>query len=264
MKIIELIEDFKKNVTWVNYNFTRDQILAGDENQEVKKIGVCWVATRKVLEEAKEKGINFIISHENFLYVEATSMYSGYLKSRNEKKKFCQENGIVVYRLHDGWDQFPEYGVCDSLAKSLGLDFEPRDIRSYNQICRVNEKYTVRQLAEKFSDALSPYGCDYVEVLGDPERKVANFAIGVGAATNIAQMHLMGADCVMLADDGGSNWVEQQWLLDNEFAAIICHHSTNEMAGIDGMQKYFSQHYPEYEVIRLHEGYQYTLIKKNN
>ena len=39
-----------------------------DENQEVTKIGVCWVATNRVIEQALEKGINFIISHENILY----------------------------------------------------------------------------------------------------------------------------------------------------------------------------------------------------
>lgn len=263
MKIIELIEDFKKDVTWVNYNFTRDQILAGDENLEVSKIGVCWVATKKVLEEAKEKGVNFIISHENFLYVEGTSIYGGYIKSRKEKKKFCQENGIVVYRLHDGWDQFPVYGVSDKLAESLKLNFEKREIKEFNQLCHINEEMTAREIAEKFAEAFAPYGCDYVEVLGNADKKIKTLAIGVGAATNIPQMHVMGADCVMLADDGGNNWIEQQWLLDNDIPAIICHHSINEMAGIDGMQQYFSKKYPEYEVIRLNEGFKYTLVKKN-
>ena len=65
--IDKIIEEIKKDVTWVNYNQTRDVILTGD-NKEVNKIGVCWVATKEALEEAKKQDIHFIIDHENFLY----------------------------------------------------------------------------------------------------------------------------------------------------------------------------------------------------
>ena len=63
MKIKDVIEILKQEGTWVRWNrCTRDRILFGNENQEVTKIGVCWVATNKVIEKALEKGINFIIS----------------------------------------------------------------------------------------------------------------------------------------------------------------------------------------------------------
>ena len=69
MKIKDVIEILKQEGTWVRWNrCTRDRILFGNENQEVTKIGVCWVATNKVIEKALEKGINFIISHENIFY----------------------------------------------------------------------------------------------------------------------------------------------------------------------------------------------------
>lgn len=61
MKIKDVIEILKQEGTWVRWNRgTRDRILFGNENQEVKKIGACWVATNKVIEQALEKGINFI------------------------------------------------------------------------------------------------------------------------------------------------------------------------------------------------------------
>lgn len=50
MKIKDVIEILKQEGTWVRWNrCTRDRILFGDENQEVKKIGVCWVATNKII-----------------------------------------------------------------------------------------------------------------------------------------------------------------------------------------------------------------------
>ena len=68
MKIKDVIECLKDEGTWVRWNrCTRDRVLFGDDDQEVKKIGVCWVATNKVIEQALEKGINFIISHSSLL-----------------------------------------------------------------------------------------------------------------------------------------------------------------------------------------------------
>ena len=53
MKIKDVIECLKNEGTWVRWNrCTRDRVLFGDDDQEVKKIGVCWVATNKVIEQA--------------------------------------------------------------------------------------------------------------------------------------------------------------------------------------------------------------------
>ena len=69
MKIKDVIEILKQEGTWVRWNrCTRDRILFGDENQEVKKIGVCWVATNKVIEKALEKGIN--LRHHQQVWVD--------------------------------------------------------------------------------------------------------------------------------------------------------------------------------------------------
>lgn len=53
MKIKDVIECLKNEGTWVRWNrCTRDRVLFGDDDQEVKKIGVCWVATNRVIEQA--------------------------------------------------------------------------------------------------------------------------------------------------------------------------------------------------------------------
>ena len=264
MKVKDIINDIHSNTPWVNYNNTRDRILVGNEENEVHKLGVCWVATKKVLEEVKKQGIDFIISHENFLYVEGTHIYTGYFNAKQEKIKFCLENNITVYRLHDGWDLFPEYGVADRLSKAIGIKFEPREIKNFIQIANINKSMTIEQVGQKIADGLSSYGCDHVDILGNKDQLVDKLAIGVGAATDLASMELMGADAFVLADDGSNNWIEQQYCLDKNIPIILFHHSTNEMAGIDGMKDYFSNKYKDLEVIRLSEGYEYTLVKANN
>ena len=96
--IDKIIEEIKKEATWVDYSQTRDVILTGD-NKEVNKIGVCWVATKEALEEAKKQDIHFIIDHENFLYLEHTHMWQGYFQARQDKIKFCKENDMSVSQL---------------------------------------------------------------------------------------------------------------------------------------------------------------------
>lgn len=263
MLVKDIINDIKSIAYWVNYNNTRDRLLVGNENNEVHKLGVCWVATKKVLEEAKKQGIDFIISHENFLYVEGTHIYTGYYDAKQEKIKFCNENNITVYRLHDGWDLFPEYGVADELAKLMNIKFEPREIKSFVQIADINKTMSIKEIAQRIANGLSKYGCDYVEILGNKDQLINRLAIGVGAATDLASMEIMGADAFVLSDDGSNNWIEQQYCLDKNIPVILFHHSTNEMAGIDGMKEYFSNRYPNLEIVRLFEGYEYTLIKSN-
>ena len=97
MYINEIIEKIEKEATWVDYSQTRDVILTGD-NKEVNKIGVCWVATKEALEEAKKQDIHFIINHENFLYLEHTHMWQGYFQARQDKIKFCKD----VWRRRSG------------------------------------------------------------------------------------------------------------------------------------------------------------------
>lgn len=56
MKIKDVIECLKDEGTWVRWNrCTRDRVLFGDADQEVKKIGVCWVATNRVIEQALKR-----------------------------------------------------------------------------------------------------------------------------------------------------------------------------------------------------------------
>ena len=260
IEIRDVIDTIKSEASWVNYDKTRDVFLTKEKNQTIDKIGVCWVATKQALQQAKENDIHFIISHENFLYLESTSLWKGYLDSRNEKIDFCLENDISVYRLHDGWDMYPFYGVADSLNKLVGIDFEARQLNNYHTKALINGKITVKEIAQKYADALSGYGCQSVEIFGDPDKKVNVLATGIGAATSVPEMSKMGADCMIVADDGGTNWTEHQWCLDNDISLILLHHSVNEIPGIYGMKQYLESKFPEVKIIKLEEGYQYHTV----
>ena len=52
MKIKEIIDHLESQGTWVNWNKSRDFVYYGDVENEIDKIGVCWVVTNHVLKQA--------------------------------------------------------------------------------------------------------------------------------------------------------------------------------------------------------------------
>ena len=258
--ISDVVSMFRKEAYWVNDQNTRDVFLTKEKDRDIAKIGVCWVLSRQALREAVSKEVHFVISHENFLYLESTQLWKGYRESRKEKLEICEEHDITVFRLHDAWDTFPEYGVADSLNRISGIAFEKRDTPSLISHAGINEAMSVREIAGRYAKELAAYGGECVEILGDPEHKVRNLASGVGAATPIEEMAKYHADCMVVSDDGARNWAEHQWCLDNDVSLIILHHSVNEMPGMDSLKTYLEMKYPGLEIIRLKEGFRYRCI----
>ena len=260
MLISEIISELRKDTPWVNYDKTRDVYLVKNDDLDVDKIGVCWTASMQVLNRAVEEGIHLIISHENFLYVEGTMLYKGYIEARERKIALCKEHNITVYRFHDGWDVFPEYGINDMLCKVIDLTFEKREPLSFYSYANV-DNMPVKEVAQKIARALAPYGSDHVEVLGNVDKQVHRVCIGTGAILDLPSMMKGEPDCLVLADDGSCNWIEHHWCLDNDIAVILYHHSVNEMPGIDGMKQYLDKKFRDIETLRLKEGFVYTSAK---
>lgn len=259
MKIIDFIEQFTKNAPWVDYNETRDIMLFGDGEADVDKIGVCWVATNKVIDQAIEKDIHFLISHENPFYHMTTGPKKLALASIQQKLKRLRKNNIQVYRCHDLWDKIPKVGVADAWAARLGFDFK-RDTASYIQHA-VIQKTTVRELAAHVARSLKPDGENGVYIFGNPNKEVSAIGMGTGAATDIFKM-LDGGSCdvCIVADDGISNFYHAQYAIDNDLPLIVVNHSCCEIAGIRSMAEYIRLHFPPLQAFYLEEGYTVTHI----
>lgn len=131
MTIRDIMDLLESQGEWVNRSCTRDRILFGDDQTEISKVITCWVATNKVIQYAIEHDIHFIISHENPFYLASTSLPTLIYKAQKEKEALLKENNITIYRCHDLWDVYPEYGIRDSWANTLDLDFEESHDYSY-------------------------------------------------------------------------------------------------------------------------------------
>ena len=259
MKVIDVIKHLESVGTWVNWDKTRDVVLHGSTDKEITKMGVCWVATKQVIEQAQKLGINFIISHENMFYEATTSPTRQLLESANEKRRMLDEGNITVYRCHDVWDMMPSYGVADIWSRDIGLKFEPRVINSYNSFAYVSDM-TVQDLAQKIANALVQYEQEGIQVVGDLNKQISRVAIGTGAATNIFSMLKFNPDVVVVSDDGINNWIAVQWCIDNKLPVIIVNHASCEIGGLQNMVTYFNEVMPTLDVQYLYEGYKIQVV----
>ena len=147
MRVRQILDLLESQGEWVNRSCTRDRILFGDDQKDVNKVVVCWVATKEVIQYAIEHDVHFIITHENAFYMASTSLPTAVYKAQKEKEALLEKHDITLYRCHDLWDLYPEYGVRDCWAKVLDLNFE--ELHDYSFLRFANDvNMTVEELAQ--------------------------------------------------------------------------------------------------------------------
>ena len=235
MKIQDIIQVLQGEGTWVSWEYkTRDQVLCGDITQDVNRVGVCWVATKQVIQHAIDHDIHFIITHENPFYQCSTNMMQAAKIAADEKKDMLEKHHITLYRCHDVWDSIRDVGVSDTWAKRLGFSFEPRLQASYYQCANI-EEMSVEALAKHCANCLLQDGEQGVYVFGDVQKKIHRIAIGTGAATNLYDMLQFQPDAMIVSDDGINNYDAAQYAIDQHLPIIVVNHAGCEIGGLKAM-----------------------------
>ncbi len=261
MKIKEIIDFLEKKGEWVDRLYTRDRVLYGDDNLDVNQVITCWVATIDVIKEAKKRNCHFIISHENPFYLASTSLHSTLIKAQEEKMSLLKDNRITIYRCHDLWDLYPEYGVRDRWARTLQLSFEEAIPHSFFRVA-YDVDMTVEELAHHVNTCIQDLGQIGIQVIGDLKKKVNRLAIGTGACTDVFSMNEHHVDACLVSDDGINNWVGVQWAMDHHIPLIVVNHMTCEAPGMKGLQEYLTKEFPDIKVEFLDNDYGIYHIQK--
>jgi len=285
MKAKEFREHTQKIGTWVNWEHTFDQFLVGDPESEVKGIAVSWMATFPNLKRALEAECNLFVTHEHLFtavidqegkVVGGTALPSGsqflidpitkvpiYLDKNDawvKKKKWLDETKIVVYRCHDFWDAYPEIGIHGAWADWLGFTEKPLVEKKHYEVHETGN-LTLGALAEKILKKVKPLGQETVHVVGDLNQKVSRVAVGTGAITNYRDMFSMGADVIVVTDDGTSLALSGQWSVDSDLPLIVVNHATSEEPGMRTLAKYIEEKFPTTPVTQIPVGCIYKSIK---
>lgn len=163
------------------FETTCDIITVGSPDNEVTGVATTFMATFDVIKEAVRQGKNFIITHEPtwFTGMDETEWCkedSIYLA----KRKYLEEHGITVWRLHDHVHMGSEKDyIYEGLLNELDWHQYLQPDEQYPWVYEIPET-TVGALAEMFKQKL---GMDTIQIIGGPDMKVKRVGILVGGGS---------------------------------------------------------------------------------
>jgi putative NIF3 family GTP cyclohydrolase 1 type 2 len=265
MKCIDIHQTLKGIGRWVDWEHTVDSFKAGDSQRKVMRVAVSWKASRTALEQAVNFGADLFITHESIAVeaVNESSEQDSYfaLKSEIPLFEWLDSTGMVVYRCHDFWDQFPVRGVRDSWASGLLGDAEiVEDVYPY-LVMKV-EPMSIKDLTHKLLSKIQPLGENGVLVTGDGNAVVSKVGLGTGAATDPLRMIALGAEVGIVTDDYHLFVRTGEHVQDLGFPTITVNHGVSEEWGIRNLTAYIESQFPELETLFIPHPCIYQCISK--
>ncbi|MBK9391807.1 MAG: Nif3-like dinuclear metal center hexameric protein [Bacteroidetes bacterium] len=252
---------------------TVDRIIIGNPETVIRKIGTCWMSNQETCRKAVESGINVLITHEPTFYTHRDlDEVPGFLKRSPEftrdqylaqiekKKKWINDNGLVIIRNHDTLDALPEKGIPFALGQFLG--FKNSDIiasRTYYNVYRF-EKQSASSFARHLAGKLKELGQPGVAFYGDTKREVASVGIGTGWICDPMDYADLKPDVFIAIDDVVKTHIQTVFAEDTGHPLIVINHGVSEEMGMRSLNQIIKEKYPDIEVLHFSQGCTYEWI----
>lgn len=252
---------------------TVDRIIIGDAGTKVKKIGTCWMPYWETCKKAVESGVNVLVTHEPTFYThwDLDEKHEDYFKSpeftKNQylelvdrKRKWINENGLVIIRNHDTIDALKDVGIPFALGRFLG--FTNADIiasRTYYNVYKMKTQ-PAEKVAKIIAQKLEQLGQPGVAFYGDPEYQVSSVGIGTGCICDPMYFADLKPDMFIAIDDVVRTWTQTTYASDSGRPLIVINHGTSEEAGIRVLNQLIRQKFPKLETVHFDQGCSYKWI----
>ena len=260
MKAIDLHNHMREVGKWVDWNNTVDRFIIGEPETQVRGIAVGWQSRTAALKGAIKRGCNLFVTHEPTFYRHRENTDAIFDDPQAAAKRdFINRSGLVILRCHDVWDQMPKVGIVDSWSAHLGLG---KQVAS-GQFTSVHQSpaKSLGELAEHVATATSYLGQPFVEMVGDPRKKVTKVAVGCGAIVHIREMVELGADAIIGSDDDTRYWYSGAWALESGMPMVIVNHATSEEPGLKNLAAYIRDRFPGVKTEFIQQGCMYRVLR---
>jgi putative NIF3 family GTP cyclohydrolase 1 type 2 len=252
---------------------TVDRFIIGNPDTKVKKVGTCWMSDWKTCRKAVESNVNVLVTHEPTFYTHwdldetAGDYYSSpeytkqlYLQQVEKKKRWINDNGLVIIRNHDTMDALKDKGIPYALGNFLG--FTNNDIirsRTFYNVYRL-EKQPAAVYAKKVAGKLAEIGQPGVAFYGDPDRLIGSVGVGTGCICDPMEFADLKPDLFIAIDDVVRTWTQTSYASDTGEPLIVINHGTSEEMGMRMLNKIISQKFPDIETVHFNQGCSYKWI----
>jgi putative NIF3 family GTP cyclohydrolase 1 type 2 len=241
MKVSEILTHFLEHSDWVDPASTVDRVIAGDPAKDAVRCLVTWMPSMKSLHYAADKDHELIICHEPTFWNHFDDFPEAHSRTK-EKAAFIEKHSLIILRIHDCWDRWPEIGIPWAWAKFLGLESDPVGFgQDYYQHRYDIGGRTLGKFAQKVAARCAALGEPQVQVTGDPNQVVSKIGIGTGCACDIETFIQMGCDCSVVCDDGSVYWANIQMAEDIGHGVIRVNHGTSEEPGMITLAQYINE-----------------------
>ena len=232
--IAQDVQDYLQSLAgdWQYPSDTVDTFKAGDPTTRVRGIAVGWMSYTWALQRALELDCNVFITHEPTYYNHRDNDPAIFrFPSAREKRRFIEDNGLVIIRCHDLWDQIPDTGIPDSWGKLLELG-RPVDSSTYIRVYDVGG-VTAGELARAVARCTDIYGQTGVQLIGSSDKVVRRVSIGTGAITPyLTCVERFEIDLAICTDDGIDYWRDGGFAIDMDIPIIVVNHMVSEEIGV--------------------------------
>lgn len=199
--IIKIMEQFAPKM--LKEDFDNVGLMVGDKEKKVEKILLALDCTLDVIEEAKEKKIDLIITHHPLIFRKPNSITTDTLIG----KKIIEliKNDISVYSSHTNLDS-AEKGLNETIVNILGYESEEllevnKRARNSNEglgrIIRLEDSIQLEDLMKTIKEKLNIKSLKVVRGC----EKVKNIAVINGSGSDFFEKaYQKGADCIITGD----------------------------------------------------------------
>lgn len=262
MNATDIREHFLSSADWVDPGKTVDRLIVGDPHKDIRRVLVTWIASFRAVKTAVERGFDMLITHEPTFWVHANELEKMETSQiASAKWLYLQRSGLVVLRIHDAWDRFPEVGVPWAWAEFLGFNQDPVVLGADGYQHRYDiEPTPLDSFAARVAQRTAKLGEPMVQVVGNGRKLVTAVGIGTGCACDIRTFQCMGCDVSIVCDDGSCYWGPIQRAEDDGHAVIRVNHGTSEEPGMATLTQYINENLPGVKAEHLPHGSSFRLV----
>lgn len=262
MKCIDFLNEIQ---SWAKREIdpekTCDTVKSGDPQKEINKVAVTMFATPDVVRSAQEWGAQLLIVHEPVFYEHMDKNLDTFIAE--EKKKFIDSSGLIVYRFHDYAHAMDPDVIYEGEMKYIGLPGRCVTEKEHGKFAINNylldEEITAKELAEVFEKNL---GIKHVRIAGNPDAKGRKISCSFGTPGHLESelaendFLLTGEICEWRIGEMARDYAQ----LGYNKAVLVMSHIGSERAGMMLLTDKLSEAFKdmEFRYIECGEVFSYT------
>lgn len=244
---------------------TVDELLFGDEKQEVRTIATAFNASIVVIKKAISEDVELLISHEGIYY-----SHRGQPEGLDKHVVYKQKNAIIsshhlaLFRYHDYMHLcFPD-PITAGLVEQLHWHKEKVEHQPYSAVVTLAQEDDVKNIATHIKNKLN---LDFLRVTGELGMPVKRIGLLVGyrggSANALPLIYEHDLDLIIVGE--AQEWETAEYIADCQAlgmnkAMITIGHMPSEAYGMKLLADRLKQYFPQVNVLFLENKSCYRTI----